>query len=152
MVDSNQVFIGVDIGGTKIGVNGLDAGRKPLSPHWIEVPSNSHIGPRATVQQILVGAKTFLENFENEVERTRQACDRLMELELLQEMRFDATLPNGEKLAVDGFMAVDEKKLLELPDAQVVELVRNGLMSLIEMHRVSMSNMNRLAALSAAKA
>lgn len=102
--------------------------------------------------EFLLGAKTFLENFENEVERTRQACDKLMELELLQEMRFDATLPDGEKLAVDGFMAVDEKKLTELTDAQVVELVRTGLMSLIEMHRISMSNMNRLAALSAAAA
>jgi len=100
--------------------------------------------------EFLLSAKTFLENFENEVERTRHACDKLMELELLQEMRFDATMPSGEKLAVDGFMAVDEKKLSELSDAQVVELVRNGLMSLIEMHRISMSNMNRLAAMSSA--
>jgi len=99
--------------------------------------------------EFLLGAKTFLENFENEVERTRQVCDKLMELDLLEDMRFDATLGNGEKLAVDGFLAVNEKKLGELPDATVVELYRNGLMSLIEMHRISMSNMNRLAMLNA---
>src|SRR6476660_9065100 len=56
---TNQVFIGVDIGGTKIGVNGIDANRKPLSATWIEVPSNSHIGPMATVAQIAVGLKAF---------------------------------------------------------------------------------------------
>jgi len=58
---SNQVFIGVDIGGTKIGVNGIDQSRRPISQHWIEVPSNSHIGPMATVAQIVVGLNTFLE-------------------------------------------------------------------------------------------
>ncbi|HZZ44202.1 MAG TPA: ROK family protein, partial [Tepidisphaeraceae bacterium] len=60
MAAGNQVFIGVDIGGTKIGVNGIDGARKPLSGEWTEVPSNSHIGPGATVQQIVVGLKTFL--------------------------------------------------------------------------------------------
>ena len=95
--------------------------------------------------QFLLDAKTFLENFENEVERTRLVCDRLMELDLLQDMRFDATLGNGEKVAVDGFMAVDEKKLEALLDATILELHRNGLLALIEMHRISMSNMGRLA-------
>ena len=100
--------------------------------------------------EFLQQAKGFLENFENEIERTRLLCDQLMDLELLNDMRFDATLPSGETLAVDGFMAVDEKKLAELPDAKIVEFYRNGIMSLIEMHRVSMTNMNRLASKSAA--
>ena len=100
--------------------------------------------------EFLQQAKGFLENFENEIERTRMLCDQLMDLGLLGDMRFDATLQSGETLAVDGFLAVDEKKLAELPDAKVLELYRNGIMSLIEMHRVSMTNMNRLAAKSAA--
>jgi hypothetical protein len=100
--------------------------------------------------EFLLNAKTFLENFENEIERTRLLCEQLMELELLGDMRFDATLPSGEKLAVDGFLAVDEKKLAELPEAKLVELYRNGILSLIEMHRISMTNMNRLAAKNAA--
>ena len=100
--------------------------------------------------EFLQQAKGFLENFENEIERTRLLCEQLMDLGLLNDMRFDATLPSGETLAVDGFMAVDEKKLAELPDAKIVEFYRNGIMSLIEMHRVSMTNMNRLASKSAA--
>jgi hypothetical protein len=59
-------------------------------------------------------------------------------------MRFEATLPNGEKFDVEGFLALDEKKYAELPDAKVLELHRNGLIALIEMHRLSMTNMNRL--------
>ena len=55
------VFIGVDVGGTKIGLNGVDASRKPLSTAWIEVPSQSHLGPRATVEQIVVGVKALIE-------------------------------------------------------------------------------------------
>jgi hypothetical protein len=117
-----------------------------------ETEGNELFNEAGEPTEFLLGAKTFLENFENEVERTRQVCDKLMELDLLQEMRFDATMPSGEKLAVDGFLAVDEKKLAELPDDKVVELVRNGIMSLIEMHRISMTNMNRLAGMSSAAA
>lgn len=96
--------------------------------------------------ELLQGAKTFLENFEQETERTRLICNLLVEMELLQDMRFEATLPNGEKLDVEGFLALDEKKYAELPDDKVLQLHRNGLIALVEMHRLSMTNMNRLAA------
>lgn len=94
--------------------------------------------------EFLVNAKNFLENFEQEAERTRLICNLLVELDLLQEMRFEATLPNGEKMDVEGFLALDEKKYAELPDAKVLELHRNGLIALLEMHRLSLTNMNRL--------
>ena len=96
--------------------------------------------------EFLTNAKNFLENFEQEAERTRLICNLLVEMELLQDMRFEATLPNGEKIDVEGFLALDEKKYSELPDDKVLQLHRNGLIALIEMHRLSMGNMNRLAA------
>ncbi|NCT82043.1 MAG: SapC family protein [Comamonadaceae bacterium] len=94
--------------------------------------------------EFLLNAKAFLENFEQEAERTRLICNLLVELDLLQDMRFEATLPGGEKIDVEGFLALDDKKYAELPDAKVLELHRNGLIALIEMHRLSMTNMNRL--------
>ena len=94
--------------------------------------------------EFLLNAKSFLENFEQEAERTRLICNLLVELDLLQDMRFEATLPNDEKLDVEGFMALDEKKYAELPDDKVLQLHRNGLIALIEMHRLSLTNMNRL--------
>jgi len=95
--------------------------------------------------EFLMNAKSFLENFEQEAERTRLICNLLVDMELLQDMRFEATMPSGEKIDVEGFLALDEKKYSELPDAKVLELHRNGLIAMIEMHRLSMTNMNRLA-------
>jgi hypothetical protein len=96
--------------------------------------------------EFLKNVQNFLESFEQEAERTRLICQQLNELDLFREMRFEATLASGEKLDVDGFLAVDEKKLAELPDDKVLQLHRSGLLSLLEMHRVSMGNMSRLAA------
>jgi len=94
--------------------------------------------------EFVMNAKAFLENFEQEAERTRLICELLVDLNLLQDMRFEATLPNGEKFDVEGFLALDEKKYAELPDDKVLQLQRNGLIALIEMHRLSLGNMNRL--------
>ncbi len=86
-----------------------------------------------------------LEQFEGEVDRTRQAGDLLLQHGLLRDMRFDASLPDGSKVAVDGFLCVDEAKLAALGDADLVALSRNGLIALIHAHQISLGNMARLA-------
>ncbi|MET0209365.1 MAG: SapC family protein [Burkholderiaceae bacterium] len=100
---------------------------------------------KGEASELLLSAKNFCEEFEREAERTRAACDVLQELNRLQDMRFEAQLPSGEKLDVDGFMTINEKALAELPDAKIVELHRNGLLELITMHRLSLGHMSRLA-------
>jgi hypothetical protein len=94
--------------------------------------------------QYLLDVQKYLETLEAELIRTRGFCARLQELDLLQDMRFDATLPDGNKLSVDGFLALDEKKLGALPDATVVALFKNGILGLIHAQQVSMGNMRRL--------
>lgn len=89
--------------------------------------------------------KQQLEELEVEVERTRLLGARLMSLNLLQEMRFDAKLPGGQTLTVDGFLSVDEKRLAELPDAEVLEFHRNGVLGLMHAHRLSLGHLRRLA-------
>lgn len=86
-----------------------------------------------------------MESLETEVQRTRLVGKRLLELNVLREMRFDATLPDGSKHSVDGFLTVDDKKMTELPEDVVVELHRNGLLGLVHLHWVSLGNMRRLA-------
>jgi hypothetical protein len=88
--------------------------------------------------------RNFIEELEREAQRTRAACQRLMALELLQPMRFDATLPDGKQLAVDGFLAVNEEKLAQLPDAAVLEMHKNGLMALVHAHQISLPLMRNL--------
>ncbi len=94
--------------------------------------------------EFTVSVQKQLENFEVEVERTRLAGALLVEKGLLRDMRFDATLPDGSKLTVDGFLTVDEDKLSKLSDADLLALNRNGLMGLIHAHQISLGNMARL--------
>jgi hypothetical protein len=92
----------------------------------------------------LANAQQFLEEIERETQRTRQFSRRLLDLDLLRPMRFDATLPDGNKLSVDGFFTVDDEKLAALPDAAVVELHRGGMLALIDAHRISLGQMRAL--------
>lgn len=89
-------------------------------------------------------AMDFLEMFESEAQRTRSFCNRLVELELLKEMKADATLPDGTTLSIDGFLVVDDEKLAQLPDAAVVEMHRNGMAMLLHLHLASLANMRPL--------
>lgn len=94
--------------------------------------------------ELLKNMTTHLEALEGEIQRTRLVGKRLLELDVLREMRFDATLPDGRQHTVDGFLAVDEKKMTELPPETVVELHRNGMLGLVHLHWVSLGNMRRL--------
>jgi len=85
-----------------------------------------------------------LQALEADIQRTRLIGHRLQELGLLREMRFDATLPDGRKHSVDGFLTVDDRKVTDLPEAVVLELHRNGVLGLIHLHWVSLANMRRL--------
>ncbi len=94
--------------------------------------------------EFTVTVQKQLESFEVEVERTRLAGALLVEKGLLRDMRFDATLPDGSKVSVDGFLTIDEDKLGKLTDADLLTLNRNGLMGLIHAHQISLGNMARL--------
>ena len=94
--------------------------------------------------ELLTTMQKQLETLETEIQRTRLVGKRLLELGLLGEMRFDATLPDGRQHTVDGFLTIDEKKATELPDSVVAELHRNGMLGLMHLHWVSMGNMRRL--------
>lgn len=93
---------------------------------------------------LLQQAQQQLEVLDGETQRTRVIGRRLRELGLLKDARYDATLPDGSQLAVDGFMTIDEKALNALGDAEVLELHRNGLLGMIHAHYVSLGNMHKL--------
>lgn len=93
---------------------------------------------------LLVERRQFVEEVERETQRTRLFGRRLVELGLLRSMRFDANLPDGRTLTVDGFLALDDDKLAALPDAQVIELHRNGMLALLHAHRISLGHMRAL--------
>jgi len=96
-------------------------------------------------------ALDFLERYEHEAERTQAFCERLVRLGVLKEMKADATLPGGQTISVDGFHTVDEDRLRAFPDETVLELWRNGLLMLIQMHLVSIVNIRHLVNRKAAR-
>ena len=85
-----------------------------------------------------------LEQMELQVQRTHEICRLLVEKDLLRAMRFDAELPGGEKLQVDGFLSVDEKQLATLSDADLLLLHKNGMMGLVYAHLVSLGNLRKM--------
>jgi hypothetical protein len=89
-------------------------------------------------------AMEFLQMFETEAQRTRAFCARIVELDLLKEMKADATLPGGATLTIDGFLVVDEDKLQKVADEVVIEAHRNGMLMLLHMHLASLVNMRQM--------
>ncbi len=94
--------------------------------------------------ELLKDSQQQLEVLEAEIQRTRLVGKRLLELGVLAEMRFDATLPDGRKQTVDGFLTVDDAKMSALPDDVVGELHRSGVLGLVQLHWVSLGNMRRV--------
>jgi hypothetical protein len=87
----------------------------------------------------------FLTQYQREYARTEAFCKRLEDNGLLKETNARANLRDGRVFTVNGLLVVDEKKLLELPDATVLALFRSGEMHLITAHLLSLSNIQRLA-------
>lgn len=112
---------------------------------WSRTEGHGLFDEKAQASKELEDVKAQLQKIEAEMQRTRLLGDALMEADLLSPMRFDATLSDGQKITVDGFWVVDEKKLSELPDEKVVEFHRKGVLSLINAHQISMRHMQKLA-------
>lgn len=88
----------------------------------------------------------FLRALQAELELTRQMAQRLHELGLLVPKTITITQAEGERY-LSGFWVVDDAKYAGIDDARVLELQRAGILRLIELHRASLGNVPRLAAL-----
>jgi SapC len=108
---------------------------------WSQTEGQALFDAQGEPTPYLVELRGFIERIEQDVERTRQIGIRLMALNLLEEKRFDATLPDGSPLKVDGFLGLNEKRLNALTDAEVLELHRTGIMGLMHAHQISLTNM-----------
>jgi hypothetical protein len=87
----------------------------------------------------------FLTQYQREYARTEAFCKRLEENGLLKETNARANLRDGRTFTLNGLLVVDEKKLLELPDAVALSMFRSGELHLVTAHLVSLSNIQRLA-------
>ena len=88
----------------------------------------------------------FVEEYQAVFNRSQAFCDRLVASGLLEEARIDYRFHDGTTGGVTGFMRVSVEKLRELPDAKVVELFRSGDLDLIQLHLMSMQQVEPLVA------
>jgi hypothetical protein len=94
----------------------------------------------------------FVEEYQATFNRTQAFCDRLQASGLLEEARIDYTLADGKQGGVTGFLRVSTERLRALSDAQVLEMFRNGDLDLIQLHLISMQQVEPLVARIAATA
>jgi hypothetical protein len=85
-----------------------------------------------------------LDKLDFEARRTAELCRWLVDKQLLRDMRFDADLPDGQKLQVEGFLTIDDARVAALGDADVLAMFRNGLLGMVQAHMISMPHMRKL--------
>jgi len=98
----------------------------------------------------LKGVLGFLQDYQAQLERTDTFLQALRDCDLLTDVAANVSLPGGERFSIAGLMMVDERKLLALPDAQILKLFRSGDLAWIYCHLASISNFSRLPGKSSA--
>jgi len=92
--------------------------------------------PTPYVEKVL----EFLKEFQIQFERTRQFCRHIKELQLLEPMQANVTTPQGEKIALGGFLGVKRERLRQLSGEQLEKLVKTDELELLYLHLASLSN------------
>ena len=86
----------------------------------------------------------FLEESQAHFVRTQTYCKHLKEMDLLEPMKADFTLPGGTKKSLGGFMAVNRDKLRKLAPEKLAELAKTDELELTYIHLLSMNNFRRV--------
>ncbi len=95
--------------------------------------------PAELVQNILKS----LETYQKELNATQTLFKGLDEKELIVDRTFKYRVGQKEK-SIDGFKAIDMKKVLDLDDKSLADMVKNGTMGLVHEHTQSLSNFSGL--------
>jgi len=85
----------------------------------------------------------FMEGYQASNQRTQALIAKLAELDVLEEARADI-VKDGEEYSFAGFQRVNEEKLDQLSDEDMLSLVRSGYYKLILAHLMSLSNFGKL--------
>jgi hypothetical protein len=92
--------------------------------------------PAAYTQRVL----KFLQDFQTHFQRTRQFCQRLKDLGVLESSGVQVTAAGGEKISLGGFMVVNRKKLREVPDDKLLAMAKSDELELLHLHLYSLRN------------
>jgi hypothetical protein len=134
-------FVLAELQGQQLGVC-IDEGYAG----FVDAPSDGEalFDSQGNNSAYLQGALDFLNRYQVEFLRTERFCQRLQELGLLAEMNAKIDMTDGRSFNVAGLRVIDERKLVQLPDAQALALVRSGELSWAYAHLLSLDNLNVL--------
>ena len=93
---------------------------------------------------LLKQAMDFLEEYQKQYVRTETFVRRLKENDLLMSLNAKVDMVDGQQFGLSGLLAVDERKLLQLPDDKALSLFRAGELSWIYCHLMSIGCMGRM--------
>ena len=99
-----------------------------------------HGEPTERMQEI----QSFLHDYYQQMQLTSQFCEVIREKGLLKEISAQVSLKDGRKFGLNGLQVVDEEKLTQLSDLELVSLFRNGMLALIQAHHISLRNFGLL--------
>jgi len=86
----------------------------------------------------------FLSFFRGQGNFGRDFVSRLIELDLLIPQGIEVTTNKGEKITLQGFHIVEEKRVMALPDDKLLQLARSGDLALIYAHLASLGNIQKM--------
>ena len=98
--------------------------------------------------EFLENRQKFLADLANSEMLTQRFVAKVVELDLLDPIQIRLTYQDGKQRNVTGMMSINEKKLLELPEEQVLELHKQGFLGAIYAVMMSVGQLNRLVELS----
>lgn len=96
----------------------------------------------------LKNRQEFLSTLANSEMQTKAFVDRIKELDLFEEIQIMVGYKNGERRNVTGMFSINERKLLDLPEAQVAELHKKGYLGACYSVMLSLGQLSRLVELS----
>lgn len=94
--------------------------------------------------QYLKNVLEFLKEYQVHYQRTEAFSKKLKQLDLLEPMTAQFTLPSGDTGNLTGFMAVNREKLKQLTGEQLLQLAKTDELELIYLHIQSLQNFNRM--------
>lgn len=92
--------------------------------------------PTAKMQEI----QSFLQDYYVQMKKTGLLCARLLESKMLRQIDAQATMKDGRSYPLKGMLVVDEQKISQLPDEEIVKLYRSGQLAMIQAHLMSLRN------------
>jgi hypothetical protein len=100
------------------------------------VPLFENGQPTSKMQEI----QSFLQDYYVQMKMTGEFCALLSELQLLKQIDAQATMNDGRSYPLKGMLVVDEQKLAQLPESDIVKLFRSGQLAMIHAHLLSLRN------------